>query len=159
MSIDGTFGVSLTLNDRQAAGLAGIFNVPVTQVPSITVSNGTGAKQGTQLYGDVRTFSGTTDLVNLTSLTDNHGNAIDFTTIKGIEVQNNSAGHSLVVGDAGSDPWATLFTATGTLTLPPGAFFAAGTPDATGWLVTASTAMNLLFTGTSGESYSLVLWG
>lgn len=158
MSIDGTFGTSLTINDRQLAGLAGIFTIPVARNPSIQVSNGTGAKQGTQLYGNVRVLSGTTDNVNLTTLTDNHGNAVDFLTIKGISVENNSATHTLVVGD-GTTPWITLLNATGTITLPPGAFFSAGTPDAVGWVVTASTAMDLLFTGTSGESYNLVLWG
>jgi hypothetical protein len=159
MSIDGTFSASLTINDRQPAGLAGISALTAAQQILVNISNGTGAKQGTQLYPFTRTFSGTTDLVNLTSLVGMSGNAIDFTTIKGVFILNNSAVDNLVVGDAGSDPWATLLNSTGTITLLPLGFFLAGCQDATGWVVTASTAMNLLFTGTSGQSYNLVLWG
>lgn len=160
MSIDGAIGITATINDRQSAGLAGSsFNIPTTVNPSVTFSNGSGAAQGTMLYAKQRTLSGTTDTVVLTSLTDNHGNAIDFATIKGIVITNVSASNNIVVGDAGSDAWATLLNATGTITLPPGASFCAFTPDATGWTVTASTAMNLLVTGTSGQSYNLVLLG
>jgi hypothetical protein len=156
--LSGTFGLNINLHDFQAAGLAGSIDIPSGLTNVFQISNGSGAGQGTQLYGNKRVLSGTTDVVNLTSLTDNHGAPIDFATIKGIGAVNNSASHTLVLG-AGTNPWATLFNATGTLTLPPGAFFAASTPDATGWTTTVTTAINLLATGTSGETWTLLLFG
>lgn len=155
--LSGTFGLNINLNDFQNAGLAGSINIPSALTNLFTITNGSGAGQGTMLYGKSRTLSGTTDTVNLTSLTDNHGNAIDYTTVKGWAVVNTGA-NSLVIG-AATNPWSTCLNSTGTITLPPGAFFAASTPDATGWTVTASTAMNLLATGTSGQTWTLLLFG
>jgi hypothetical protein len=142
-------------SDVRTAGLTTNVSIPVNISDTINLTNGTAALQFNILYDAPRTLSGTTDTINLTSVVDEWGSTDDCARIKGIAVVNTGA-DSIAVG-GGTDPWNTLLS--GTVTLPPGAFFCAATPDATGWAVTASTAMNLLVTGTSGQTYSIVLLG
>lgn len=153
----GSASINFQANDPTTFGLTAGVNVGVNETATIAFANGSGANGFNLIYQAPRTFSGTTDVLNLTSgLVDSGGNAIDAARIKGVFVVNT--GNANVVVGAGTDPVVSLLNATGTLTLPPGAFFAAATPDSTGWVVTASTAMNLTLTGTSGQTYQIVLY-
>ena len=131
--------------------------MPSRRSPSPT---GPGAGQAQVLYQANRTFSGTTDVLNFGSgggLSDSYGTTIALTAIKAIYI-NNTGTSSITVG-AGSNPIVTLLNSTGTLTLPSGAIHFDATPDATGWVVTATTACNLTFTGTSGQTYQIAVLG
>mgnify|MGYP001153648961 CR=1 FL=1 len=159
MSISGTLSVIANLIDTRAVGLNPAIKIPANLNSQISYTDGAGANQGNILYQGQRTFSGSTDNVDLSGvLTDSFGTTISAARIKGIVIVNISASNSITVGN-GTNPWATLLNGTGTLTLPPGAFFAAATPDATGWAVTNSTADILKLAGTSGQSYYLILLG
>lgn len=158
MSIEGTVSLSFVANDRRTIGLNSNTNIPVNATPGVTYSNGSGAAQVATLFQAVRTFSGSTDVLDLnTGLTDSYGTAVALVRIKAIAIINN--GTAAITIGAGTDPITTLLNSTGTLTLPVGAWFAAATPDATGWVVTASTACNLQVSGTSGQTYEVVVLG
>jgi type 1 fimbria pilin len=88
---------------------------------------------------------------------DSYGTALATVRMKGIYIKNTST-HTITVG-AGTTPVTTLLNSTGTLTLPAGAWFAAATPDATGWVVTPSTAMLINFTGTTTDTFQIVVLG
>lgn len=159
MSIDGTVSFAFTFNDRRtvSTGTSAVLTTnPNNGAAAFT--NGSGALGVNQVFGANRTLSGTTDVLDLLSgLTDSYGTSVALVRIKAIFILNT--GTSTIVVGAGTDPISTLLNSSGTLTLPPGAGFAAFTPDATGWAVTASTAMNLLITGTSGQTYEIAVAG
>lgn len=159
MSIDGSVAIAFTFNDRRTVSTGTSANL-VTNPSGGTASfsNGSAALQVSQVFGANRTLSGTTDTLNLnTGLADSYGTNVTLLRFKAIFVLNTGTS-SIVVG-GGTDALSTLLSATGTLTFPPGAGFAAFTPDATGWVVTPSTAMNLLITGTSGQTYQVSVAG
>jgi hypothetical protein len=159
MSIDGTVAFTFAFNDRRTVSTGTSANLQTNPSnASATYSNGTAALQANQVYGDNRTFSGSTDTLDLlTGLADSYGTNVTLARVKAIFILNTGTS-SITVG-AGTDPWATLFNAAGTVTLPAGAGFCAFTPDATGWTTTASTGMNLNVTGTSGQTYEVAVVG
>jgi hypothetical protein len=123
------------------------------------LSSGTGAGQADRVFSDQRTLSASAneDLDLAGVLTDSFGATITFARIKGLLVAASSGNtNNVVVGAAASNPWTGLLTATGTVTLRPGAFFVAvaGTADATGYAVTAGTG-DLLRVANSGAGTSV----
>lgn len=159
-SIDGVVSTGFTANDRRSIGINSNTNIPVNAQPSVAFTNGSGAGQAQVLYQASRTFSGTTDSLNLGTgggLSDSYGTAVALTAIKAVYLYNTGTS-SITVG-AGTNPITTMLNSTGTLTIPAGAFVVLATPDATGWVVTASTACNLNFTGTSGQTYQIAVLG
>lgn len=155
MSCSGVASFNFVANDTRTAGLTTNVSIPVNASDTIDLTNGTAALQFNILYDAPRTLSGTTDVINLTSIVDEWSSTDDCARVKGIAIVNTSNA-SLAVG-GGTDPWNTWLN--GTMLLPPGAFTANATPDATGWTVTPSTGMNLTITGTTGQTYSVVLFG
>lgn len=159
MSIDGQVAFTFAMNDRRTVSTGTSANLPTNPTNAAAVfSNGVGALQANQVYGANRTFSGSTDTLDLlTGLTDSYGTNVTLARVKAIFVLNTGTS-SITIG-AGTDPWATMLNSSGTITLPPGAGFCAFTPDATGWTTTASTGMNLNLTGTSGQTYEIAAAG
>ena len=154
-NITGTFNAQ----DVRNVGLNAGANIPINNTSATNFITGTGALGVQVLFQQTRTFSGTTDTLDLFSgLSDSYGTPVVLTAVKAIQVVNT--GTSLItLGDAGSNPWNTFLGATSTLILPPGAWLMAATPDATGWVVGTSTNVNFLVTGTSGQTYTIALLG
>lgn len=134
---------------------------------AVHLASGTGAGQADLRFADTRTLaaSATEDLDLAGVLTDAFGAALTFVKIKGIFISAAAANtNSVVIGAAAANTWATLLNATGTITLRPGATFAAmsGSTDATGMAVTAGTG-DLLKVANSGAgtsvSYDIVIVG
>lgn len=160
MAIDGTFSAQVAVNDRRSVGLNTSVNIPVNVTPSVSFTDGAGANQANVLWQATRTFSGSTDDLDLNGvLSDSYGSSVAMVRVKGIYVKNNSASNNVTVGNATSNQWATFLNSTGTLTLPPGAFTVSATPNAAGWTVTASTGDILRIGGTSGQTYDIAILG
>lgn len=160
MSINGNVSFNFQANDVRTVGLNTGANIPCSFSVLTGFSNGAGANQAQVLYQATFTLSGTTQTLDLYSgLTDSYGTAVVLTGVKALAVQNTSTTNTLVVGDAGTDPWNTFLSATGTITLNPGDWFCCATPTASGWAVGTSTNVNLLFTGTSGQTFSVAFLG
>jgi hypothetical protein len=80
-----------------------------------------------------------------------------FVRVKAIYIKNN--GTATMTFGAGSNAWATMLNAAGTLKIPAGGFVLIATPDATGYTVTAATADLLNVAGTGTETYDIAILG
>lgn len=165
-------GLTSSLSVAASADLTSALDLATGSVPlalrrAVSLTSGTGAGQADKVFHDRRTLaaSATEDLDLAGVLLDAFGAAITFARIKGIVVAAAAANaNNVVVGAAAATQWATLLNAAGTVTLRPGAVFAAmaGVTDATGWAVTAGTG-DLLKVANSGAGtsveYDIVLIG
>lgn len=142
-------------------------SAPMTLSRAVSLSSGTGAGKADCVFSDRRTLaaSATEDLDLAGALTDALGGTVSLARVKGIIVSASADNtNNVVVGAASSNPWATLLSATGTLTLRPGASVGlmAGVADATGYAVTGGTG-DLLKVANSGGStavtYDIVIIG
>lgn len=159
-SIDAVISAGFTANDRRTVGINSNANIPVNSQPSITFANGSGAGQASVLYQGKLSLSGGAYSLDLNGvLTDSYGSSVALVRVKAILLQNNSASNSQTFGAAASNAWATWLNSTGTITLPPGAWVVAATPDATGWGVTAATGDILKVAGTGTDQFTVVLLG
>jgi hypothetical protein len=154
-NITGTFNAQ----DVRTVGLNIGANIPINNTASCNFNTGTGLLGVQVLWQQIRTFSGTTDTLDLfTGLNDSYGTPVVLTAVKALQIVNTGV-NLITLGNAASNPWNTFLGATSTLVLPVGAWILAATPDATGWVVGTSTNVNFLVTGTSGQTYSIALLG
>lgn len=90
---------------------------------NINYANGTGAGQIDLLYGKVLNLAGSATTLDLTSLTDLNGAAINFARVRELVIVNQAitAGFIVTIGAAASNAWSTgaLGTATSTSILQP----------------------------------------
>jgi hypothetical protein len=140
--------------EQTAAIDLGTSRAPQSLSRQMQLLSGTGAGKADRVFSDRRTLaaSATEDLDLAGALVDAYGATITFARIKGIVIAAADGNtNNVVLGNATSNAWATLFGATSTLALRPGAFFAVGTgaADATGYAVTAGTG-DLLKIANSG---------
>lgn len=132
-------------------------------------TTGTGAGQADALWHDQRTLapSGSEDLDLAGALAGILGGTAVFARVKGLIVAAAAGNvNNVVVGANVVNGWASLIGPTGasggTVTLKPGAFFAAGCADAAGWSVTAATNDLLHVTNSGGVTpvtYDVVIIG
>lgn len=159
-------GTSIGLTVAGKLSVAGDLGVsPVAALPPyaklVELINGTGAVAGQadRLFYDQRTLApSATEDFDLTGVqVDAFGVAITLARIKAIFISAVAANtNNVIVGAASANQWVTLLNATGTVTLRPGATFAAfaGAADAAGYLVTGATG-DLLKVANSGAGTSV----
>ena len=158
MAIDGTITLQTALNDRRTVGINTAANLAANLAVAIPFTDGAGANQGNVLYqGSLVMTAGAYNIDLNGLLTDTYGSQVNMLRVKGILYYNTST-HVHTIG-AGTNPWITLLNSTGTLTIPPGGAFAAVTPDATGWAVTAATGDVLKTLGTGTDTFQIVILG
>ncbi|MET9954214.1 hypothetical protein ABZ135_22060 [Streptomyces sp. NPDC006339] len=166
MALTSDLGISVSATLTKTADLSTPSD-PLSWRRGVHLESGTTAGKADLRFADTRTLaaSATEDLDLAGVLTDVYGQAITFARIKGIFVSAASTNtNNVVIGAATSNAWATLFNATGTITLRPGDTFAAisGAAQATAWAVTAGTG-DLLKVANSGAgssvSYDIVIVG
>lgn len=166
MALSSILSVSASADLTNALDLA-TASVPLTLRRAVSLGSGTAAGQADRVFHDRRTLaaSGTEDLDLAGVLLDAFGTAITFARIKGIVVAASAGNtNNVVVGNASATQWATLLSATGTVTLRPGAVLCAmaGQADATGYAVTAGTGDLLKVANSSSGTaveYDIVLIG
>jgi hypothetical protein len=159
MPLSGTLLAVSAFAELTTALDLGTARAPHSLSRKLSLGSGTGAGKADKVFSDRRTLaaSATEDLDLAGSLVDAFGATITFARIKGIIVAAADANtNNVVLGNATSNGWATLLSATGTVTLRPGAFVAVGTgvADATGYAVTAGTG-DLLKVANSGAGSSV----
>lgn len=142
--------------------------VPLDLTNILSLTNGVAAGQADQTFEDTRTLapSATEDLdFSGTTLQNPFGVNIAFARIKAIYFSAKAANtNNVVIGATSATQWAPLLSATGTITLRPGASFVAftGAADATAWPVGAG-ATDLLKVANSAAgtsvSYDIVVIG
>lgn len=165
MTLDNTslsVAFAATLNSQLDFQLA---SAPITYPASLGFSTGVGASQADKIFADQRTIaaSGTDDLDLAGVLLDALGAVITMARIRALIVKAAAANTNNVVMGVGTNPITSILGGTTpTLTIRPGGLLVLAAPDATGYVVTASTADILRFAnsgaGTS-VTYDVVIVG
>ncbi|WP_171110597.1 MULTISPECIES: hypothetical protein [unclassified Streptomyces] len=153
MTLNSTLALAAFAEQSNALDL-GSAKAPFRLQRSVTLGSGTGAGNADLVWSDRRTIaaSGAEDLDLAGALLDAFGATVTFVRVKGLFIAASADNaNNVVVGADATNPWATLLNATGTITLPPGAAFAAfaGEADGTAYAVTAGTG-DLLQVANSG---------
>lgn len=157
-AIDGTASIVFQINDRRTVGLNKGVNISINPSTSITFADGAGANAANKIYQNtVALTAGAASLDLAGALTDSYGSAAVFVRVKAIYIKNN--GTATMTFGAGTNPWATMLNATGTLKVPAGGFVVIATPDATGYTVTAATGDLLNVTGTGTDTFDIAILG
>lgn len=148
------------------ASLAGVVDLGTTQ-SSISrtmlaeLANGVGVGQADRAYSSVITLAGsaTQDLDLAGPLLDALGGVFSLARVKGLlAIARDTNVNNVVIGAAATNPFVGLLGATHTVTLRPGAMFAAiaGAKDANGYAVTAGTG-DLLRVANGAAGTSVIL--
>lgn len=165
MPLDTSVTLSVAASLTKASDISTTSTVPLSYLKKIRLRTGTAAGQADKLWFDQRTLtaSATEDLDLTGTLTDEFGATFTIARVKGIVVCAAAGNtNNVIVGNATSNAWAGLLSATGTVTLRPGAVFAAfaGDADATCYAVTGGTGDLLKVAnsaGTTSVTYQIVV--
>ncbi|MFD3574770.1 hypothetical protein [Streptomyces sp. NPDC058644] len=165
MGLSASLSVAATVSQTKALDLTTVAD-PLMFRRAVNLTDGTTAGKADKVFHDRRTLaaSASEDLDLAGVLLDAFGAALTFVRIKGLFISAAAANSNNVVVGAATNAWATLLSATGTLTLRPGASVGAmaGPADATAYAVTAGTA-DLLKVANSGAgstvTYDVVIVG
>lgn len=126
---------------------------------SASLTSGTGTGQANGVHSERYTIAASgTQVINLSTVTDDLGQSVAFTAIKLIVVRGADANAADVTFKPNSSGgFVAPFNATAdTLKLAPGGCIVLANPAAAGWTVTATTADKLLLTNTSGAAAATV---
>lgn len=168
MTLDNTsvgFSVAGTLNNPLTLGVVATAALSMSQ--SYALTTGTAAGQADKIYAATRTITASSndDLDLAGVLVDALGATITFARVKALVIRAAATNvNNLILGGSASNPVTTILGGTTpTLTIRPGGGLClfSGT-DATGYVITASTADILRLTnGGAGSSvtYDIVIIG
>lgn len=141
---------------------------PLNYINRVRLTTGTGAGSADLVFSDTRTIaaSGNDDLDLAAGLTDALGATLTFARVKGLIVcaAAGNTNNVLVGGDATSTFLTWVVAEPDAVILRPGACLAlfAGSADATGYAVTATTGDLLRITNAAGSTsvtYDIVIIG
>ncbi len=129
------------------------------------LSDGTAAGEADLMFSDSRTLlDGASEDLDLAGvLADALGDTVTAVRVKAIAVKAAVGNTTDLTVGAGTNAWATLLNAAGTVTLRPGAMFMAAVDDgdAVGWAVTAGTGDILAVANAAGDDadYEVIVIG
>jgi hypothetical protein len=166
MPVSASLSMAATVQQTKALDLTTVSD-PLQFRRAVQLSTGTAAGQADKVFHDRRTLaaSAAEDLDLAGVLSDAFGAALTFVRVKGLFIAAAAANvNNVVVGADATNPWAALLNATGTITLRPGASFAAfaGAADGTGYAVTAGTGDILQVANSgagTGVDYDIIIVG
>ncbi len=165
MALDTTLKLLVGATQTKVADLA-TASFPLAKTYALALASGTGANQADLLFSDTRTLSASSseDLDLAASLADVFGATLTFVKVKAIIIRADPGNtNNVIVGGAASNQFVGPFgSATHTIAIAPGGFFAICRGDVTGWGVTAGTG-DLLKIANSGSgssvSYDIIIIG
>ncbi|MFI1942056.1 hypothetical protein ACH44C_33600 [Streptomyces purpureus] len=166
MAVTSDFGIRASVRNTKASDLTTTADA-LDFVRGVHLESGTGAGKADRVFHDQRTLAASaTETLDLAGvLTDVYGAAITFARVKFIAISAASGNtNNVIVGANASNDWVGLLNAAGTITLRPGASFAAmsGSADATGMAVTAGTGDLIKVANSAGSTsvtYDVVIVG
>lgn len=154
-----TIAISDTVNETLSLGTATAANIQATTAASFSYATGTSAAAIDLHYEHTYTLasSATTTLV-LSALTDDLGRTVAFARLKRlmVNITSKTGNDTLTVGAAGSSPITTLLGGTTPTYIVRGLDIKVA-QDATGFVVTASTADQLKFNNTGAASMTFTV--
>lgn len=162
--VNGTIYRKDTFTQTVSSGVVSSYSIDVAPaIQSVNYTNGTSASQVDLLYGKQLSITTTPTDLDLTTLTDPPGGAVNFARVRELIIENLSttAGQNLVVSGGASNQWTGFLNSTGTLTLPPGAKLRISDPTSvtTAGGITSGTSKTLRLvasTGTISANVTLV---
>ena len=168
-AIDGSITAVASAGINFTGAMSGDFANPshsfsATHSVSITTI-GTGTDAANQYWSDQRSLNASaTETLDLSgSLTNGLGQTVALTSVKMLYIRNRSTTGDMVIGNAASNVWATLFGGdTHTLTIRRGGCLLVACADATGYAVAAGTDDNLKIANSDGSNsltYDIVIVG
>jgi len=110
-------------------------------------ASGTGADQADIVFTDTRTIAiSTNDDIDLSgALADAFGAVVAAAEVVGLIIINKSTTQTLTIGVAGTNPWVTIWAASGDgLKIPPRGVFVLFAPDASGLGAVVAGASDVL---------------
>ena len=168
-AIDGSISATASAGITFSGQMTGDFANPAhsfAATHAITISTiGTGTDAANQYWSDQRSLSASaTETLDLSgSLTNGLGQTVAFTSVKMLYIRNRSTTGSMVIGNAASNVWATMFGADNdTITIRPGGVFLIACSDATGYAVAAGTDDSFKIANSDGSNsltYDIVIVG
>ena len=118
----------------------------VSQAFSCNLVNGTAADSADLNHVLTYTLSGSATTIDLSSLTDRYGNAVNFARVRRLTIKNRSTtnGQILTVSGGSSNPWAAAWGATGSVIVHPSTVNNASAlvllaPNTTGYAVSGTS--------------------
>ncbi len=137
---------------------------PLSKEYLIQLSSGTGANQSDIIWHDQRTLStgAGEDLDLVATLADAFGATLTFARVKAVIIKAADANTTVLTVTRVATSGTSIFLADGDgLTLRPGGIFMVTNPDATGYVVTATTDDTITITNASGASatYDIIIIG
>lgn len=154
LKVVGTYGVSIDIGNRS-------YNL--SQIYTNKFANGSGVDQAQVIFTDTRTITASSsETLDLSALTDAFGNTINIVNVKTLIVAPAVGNtNNVVVGGAGSNPFASPFNAgTDTISVQPGGMLLLSSHTDDGYPV--STGVNLkMANSSSGTSvtYDIIIIG
>ena len=119
MEVSGTIALAINMTGIKDLDLSTRSDPFSTPTQSTTITDGAGAnKAEAQFHDQISIADGASTTLDLETLLDFAGDALDFTKVKGLMLQNLSADATLLVGNAAANPF--WLTTTNAIPVPPG---------------------------------------
>lgn len=117
--VTGSVGLNVAFSETISTGLLTALNLPAAiNVQQSFTNNTTGALTVDQIHAKVYNLAATTTTIDLTSLTDLNGNAMNFARVRLFLAynQDTTTSHVVTIYKAASNGWSYLPASTGPLT-------------------------------------------
>jgi hypothetical protein len=166
--VSAKFIPNLTVTQTPASGFLNGQTLNIPETLSANFGNGSGTDQINYVACTTVSLAGSTTTVDLTSMTDIQGSAVNFAKVRFLIIKNNATtdGYTLLVGGNGSNPWAGFLTTTskltvfpGTTTNPNGGFVILSMPSATPAAVSGTSKLLLLDPGSNTFTVDIIACG
>ena len=122
-NVSGSVGLVSGFTEVISTGVISNLNLPANLNLQYTYGNGTSAGNVDLIYAKSLSLAAAATTLDLTSLTDLNGGAVNFARIREMQIVNlaTTAAYTLTIGAAASNQWTTgpLGTATATAILQP----------------------------------------
>ena len=135
-TVTGNLNLQATITQINTSALSGAQSLSPALNPIINfTTSGTAASQLDLEHAKAYSLAATPTTIDLTSLLDVFGGAVNFARGKIVIVQNTATtdGYNVTLSGGASNAWSNFIT--GNVILPPSGFIVVAGPLATGWVV------------------------
>jgi hypothetical protein len=166
-NVSGNLAINAGLTQLVTSGLVTPQSIPAAVGQNIGYTNGTGASQCDLIHAKKYALvASTPQSPDFTSITDLSGATVNFARIRELIcwIDDTNLGHTVALGDAGSNPLAAFWGTTGIQTIyPGGAVYRFSDPtsvgSSVGAVVTSSSKVLKIDPGSNGVNFNLIVLG
>jgi len=167
-NVTAKFVPNLTLTQTPSTGFLAGQTLSIPELLSLVLTNGTGSDQINLIACTTLSLAGATQTLDLTSMTDAQGAAVNFAKVRFVLIKNNATtdGYTCLVGGNGSNPWTGFLNTAGKLTVfpgsaanPAGGFAILSAPNTTAGAVSGSSKILLFDPSSNTFTVDVILCG